>query len=292
MKYKTGAAFRQALDAHIQSTNKNTGLPLARLRKLVAFDRFLVRLFHDQPDGWVLKGGFALQLRLGERARTTKDIDLLAREQGIDIGTALRAVGLLDMGDHFLFEVEQITETVVEALGVIRFNIRSRLDNRMFETFHIDVGVGDPVIGAIEYLETTDLLAFAEIEPTCVPCYPITQQIAEKLHAYSQTYRSGSSSRVKDFVDLLLLAELGDFNNSELEKAIAATFKNVGKHEIPKSIAAPPRNWLQTYRRMSGEVGLEASFDEAVALLQQFLDPVLASRLGEAKWNSSKWVWG
>ena len=77
MKYKTGAAFRQALDAHIQSTNKNTGLPLARLRKLVAFDRFLVRLFHDQPDGWVLKSGFALQLRLGERARTTKDIDLL-----------------------------------------------------------------------------------------------------------------------------------------------------------------------------------------------------------------------
>ena len=73
MKYKTSAAFRQALDARIQSTNENTGMPLSRLRKLVAFDRFLVRLFHDQPDDWVLKGGFALQLRLGKRARTTKD---------------------------------------------------------------------------------------------------------------------------------------------------------------------------------------------------------------------------
>ncbi|MEA3328001.1 MAG: nucleotidyl transferase AbiEii/AbiGii toxin family protein [Chloroflexota bacterium] len=55
-------------------------MPLSRLRKLVVFDRFLARLFQDQPDHWVFKGGFALQLRLGERARTTKDIDLLARE--------------------------------------------------------------------------------------------------------------------------------------------------------------------------------------------------------------------
>lgn len=291
MKYKTSAAFRQALASQIQSVNKNTGLPLSRLRKLVAFDRFLVRLFHDQPDDWVLKGGFALQLRLGERARTTKDIDLLAREQGIEIHAALQAVGMLDMGDHFLFEVEPTAETMIEELGVLRFNIRSRLDNRMFETFHIDVGVGDPVIGAIEYLETTDLLAFAEIEPTRVPCYPITQQIAEKLHAYSQTYISGASSRVKDFVDLLLLAELGDFTNSELEKAIAATFTKVGKHEIPKRISPPPRNWLQTYRRMSGEVGLEVSFDEAYVMLQQFLDPVLTGNIDEAKWNSSKWFW-
>jgi len=79
VRYKTGAAFRQALGTRIKSISKESGMPLNRLRKLVAFDRFLARLVHDQPDDWVLKGGFALQLRLGERARTTKDIDLLAR---------------------------------------------------------------------------------------------------------------------------------------------------------------------------------------------------------------------
>lgn len=161
----------------------------------------------------------------------------------------------------------------------------------MFETFHIDVGVGDPVIGTIEYLETTDLLIFAEIAPTCVPCYPITQQIAEKLHAYTQTYSSGTSSRVKDFVDLLLLAELGEFKRSELGEAIAATFENADKHEIPEKTPSPPRNWLPTYRRMSGEVGLEVSFDEAYAMLEQFLDPALSGSIEEARWNPSKWGW-
>jgi len=195
------------------------------------------------------------------------------------------------MGDYFSFEVEPSAETVIEELGVLRFTIRSRLDNRLFETFHIDVGIGVPVIGAIEYLETTDLLTFAEIEPTCVPCYPITQQIAEKPHAYTQTYGSGASSRVKDFVELLLLAELGEFSSRELGKAIAATFENVGKMEVPEKIYAPPRTWLQTYRRMSREVGLEVSFDEAYIMLQQFLDPVLAGSLDEAKWNPSKWGW-
>ena len=41
-------------------------MPLVRLRKLVAFDRFLARLALAQPDAWILKGGLALQLRLAE----------------------------------------------------------------------------------------------------------------------------------------------------------------------------------------------------------------------------------
>lgn len=290
MKYKTSSAFRQALDARIQSVNENTGLPLSRLRKLVAFDRFLARLFHNQPNDWVLKGGFALQLRLGERARTTKDIDLMAREQGNDIHAALHSAGLQDMGDYFLFEVESTTETAHEGQGALRFNIRSRLAGRMFEIFHTDVGIGNPVIGAIDYLETTDLLAFADIEPTRVPCYPISQQISEKLHAYSQTYGSGTSSRVKDFVDLLLLAELGAINSHELKESITVVFESTGKHEIPEKLSGPPQKWKQTYMRMSAEIGLAVSFDEAYTMLQQFLDPVLADEEIEI-WNVESWEW-
>ena len=51
---------------------------MARLRKMVAFDRSLARLAKKEPEAWIVKGGFALQTRLGERARTTKDIDVSA----------------------------------------------------------------------------------------------------------------------------------------------------------------------------------------------------------------------
>ena len=49
---------------------------LDRLRKRVAFERFLARLFGRASSRWVLKGSYALELRLGGKARATKDIDL------------------------------------------------------------------------------------------------------------------------------------------------------------------------------------------------------------------------
>ena len=63
-----------------------------------------------------------------------------------------------------------------------------------FERFHIDIGIGDPLLSPVEYLETPALLTFAGIAPTVVPCYPSTQQIAEKYHAYTRPHVSGVSS--------------------------------------------------------------------------------------------------
>jgi len=173
---------------------------------------------------------------------------------------------------------------------VLRFNIRTLLANYTFESFHIDVGIGDPVIGDIEYLETTSLLAFADLEPTRVPCYPVSQQIAEKLHAYTRPRKSGFSSRVKDFVDVLLLAEAVEIDSVELVKAIKATFKSAGTHEIPEVIPPPPRNWLQPYLRMSESVGLVGvSLDEAFVLVQNFLNPILEGEIQKGKWKPPKW---
>ena len=90
MKYQNGGDFRRALEQRLHSQSIKTGVPLVRLRKMVAFDRFLARL---QPEQWVLKGGVALQLRLGSRARTTKDIDVLALLQPSEITAALRKAG-------------------------------------------------------------------------------------------------------------------------------------------------------------------------------------------------------
>lgn len=46
-----------------------------RLRRQVAFERLLVRLAAD-GDTWILKGGLALELRLANQCRSTKDLDL------------------------------------------------------------------------------------------------------------------------------------------------------------------------------------------------------------------------
>ena len=47
----------------------------------MSFDRLLARLFWREPVPWVLKGGYALELRF-KAARSTVDIDLTLQRVG------------------------------------------------------------------------------------------------------------------------------------------------------------------------------------------------------------------
>jgi hypothetical protein len=162
--------------------------------------------------------------------------------------------------------------------GGIRHTIQALLDGRTFEQFHIDVGIGDPLVDPVEYLNTPALLEFAELASTRVPCYPITQQIAEKLHAYTRPHRTGKSTRVKDFIDILLLANLGEIDGERLFQAIQATFISRDTHVLPIMIPPPPSNWGREFQQIASEIGLEQlSLKSAFHLLQKFLNPVLVN---------------
>jgi hypothetical protein len=73
--YGSARAFRQALEARLKRLAEEENVDIQRLRRRVAFDRLLVRLFSDSTRGWALKGGYALELRIAA-ARATRDIDL------------------------------------------------------------------------------------------------------------------------------------------------------------------------------------------------------------------------
>jgi hypothetical protein len=295
MTYRSGGSFRRALEDRLRAQSLGTGTPLARLRKMVVFDRFLARLIQDRPDAWVLKGGFALQLRLGNQARTTKDIDvLLVTPSGkrLDIHQALVRAALLDIGDWFDFEVEQpAAETAAMPVGGVRFQVRGLLDGRRFETFHIDVGWGDPVLEPVETLTTPGLLDFAGIQPTAIPCYPLTQQIAEKVHAYTRPRVTGEGSRVKDLVDILLIAEIGQIDGGLLQKALQATFDTRKTHALPMDFPDPPSTWSASFRRLAEETGLDyRMLSGAGEAARRFLDPVLRGAVA-GRWDPDTWSW-
>jgi len=84
--FSSSASFRQSLESRLQAISKEKGIHLQRVRRKVAFERFLARLFSVQPYPWVLKGGYALEVRF-EVARATKDMDL---------GTRLKIAGTVD----------------------------------------------------------------------------------------------------------------------------------------------------------------------------------------------------
>lgn len=294
MRYKTATAFRRALEDRLRQQSLESGQALTRLRKMVVFERFLARLAKENPEAWIVKGGFALQLRLGERARTTKDIDVSAvnswtRKQTI---AHLRAALSLDLADWFEFEVSEPTEAATGAPGRgFRFAIRCLLDGRQFENFHLDVGYGDPVLEAPVELTTPNLLAFAEIAPATVRCYPLTTQVAEKLHTYTRTYSSGETTRARDLADILLAASLEQFDSAKLKQALEATFQTRASHDLPREMPDPPRRISASYRQLARELDLPwTTIEEAGQAVGQVLNPILKGN-ARPTWDPAAWKW-
>lgn len=288
MRYETSAGFRRALEERLRQHSQASAMPLARLRKMVAFERFLVRLVTAQPDSWVLKGGLALQFRLGERARTTQDVDLLLREvfSVVEIHQKLVNAALLDLGDWFFFEVAFPSQP-----ASLRFGVQSHLDGRLFEKFHVDVGIGDPLIEAVEMLDAPSLLTFAGISPLPIPSYPMAQQIAEKVHALTRPYAGGESNRVKDLVDVLLLAHWGNLEAESLRRALHATFAVRNTHPLPMRLPAPPVSWARSFQRLAEQTGLEfITLEDASHAIFRFLNPLLSGQ-ASGIWNPTHWQW-
>jgi len=282
VKYSSARSFRQALEDRLRSNYPSHRIP--RLRKMIAFERFMVRL----DERWILKGGYALQLRT-DKARTTQDIDLLAQQiSSEEIAGTLLEMLHQDLGDHFEFYLERTSQDI--NLGpVIRFQVTAKLAGREFERFHIDIGIGDPIVEPVEYLTPPAYLAFAEIPISPIPCYPVTQHLAEKVHALVRP-RPVETSRVKDFVNILLFACItGDLQAENLSAAIQAVFDTRG--EIPAQLDQIPTGWRPKFNQFTKNLELPFSqYDEAIQAVQSFINPVL-SGTAYGIWDRVNWSW-
>src|SRR3954451_20752787 len=107
MKY-TDHAFRTALEARIKQ-GQSESPRVSRVRKRIVFERLLA-LVAQAPGEWVLKGGFALELRLGNGARSTEDGGFEWRVDEEDAVELLLDAAALDIGDCFTFALERADE--------------------------------------------------------------------------------------------------------------------------------------------------------------------------------------
>jgi hypothetical protein len=147
------------------------------------------------------------------------------------------------------------------------------------------------LVGPVETLSTPALLAFAGIPPTAVPCSPLTQQVAEKVHAYTRPRAGGQGSRVKDLIDILLIAGLGEMDGQVLHQALQATFATYRTHELPDHLPDPPSTWTTPLRRLAEEIGLDYQVPrDAAEAARCFLDPVLRSDT-TGTWHPETWSW-
>ena len=289
-RYASPAAFRAALESRLNVSAAAGGRSVGRLRKLIAFSRFLARLQQSAPDHWVLKGGFALELRLAGQARTTRDIDLDWRTTLEEATEVLLEAASLDLHDYFDFDVERAGEA--DLLGATRFRANASIAGRLFEQLLIDVGIEQARFEPAEELTTPDLLAFAGIEPAHVPAAPLEQHLAEKLHAYTRRYGSGHpSSRPKDLIDMVLISELADFHARRLRQVVEEVFATRATHELPAQLPPPPSQWARPYRTLATEVGIDPDPGHGHGQVARLINTLFAGISLEDRWDREALAW-
>ena len=292
MRYSTAAAFRDALEHRLNLRATERQIAVNVLRKQVAIDRFLARLAVVAPGRWVVKGAYAIDLRLGSRGRATRDVDL---ERSDDAAAALRDMrdaSSADMGDYFRFGVERSRQRIPgDHNRGSRFLVAADLAGRRFDTFTVDVAFGEVLVDIADLIEGPNLLAFAGIPRTRVPAIPLELQIAEKVHAYTRVYGSGRrNTRVKDLVDLAHIARMSEMDGTKLCAALRRTFAARRTHELPTELPFPPSEWAVPYRVLAGTLGLPAELAEAYRIAAALVGPALQGQ-AIGMWNPVTQHW-
>jgi len=264
-RFVNSAAFRQALEARLRTAADARNLSINDQRVKLVIERLLARLFAMPKAPWILKGGYAMELRYRPQARTTRDVDLSVsttpandlKARTTAIRDQLQEAADLDLGDYLVYRIGTPKGELPGApLGGARFPVEVFLAEKLYGRFHLDLGFGDAVLGSPEPLVGDDLLAFAEIAPARVIAIPKPQQFAEKIHAYTFPWADRVNTRVKDLVDLVLFIERGNLSTTEVAAALRATFLTRKTHSLPETLPPPPASWSTEFRSMAAQAGL------------------------------------
>ena len=282
--YKTAGAFRAALENRLQMRARDEQTDLQRLRREVAFDRFLARIFLRGPKAdypWLLKGGYAMELRI-QFSRATKDLDLtlhdgtglskVPKERGEEVRAMLQEAARARLDDFFEFLIGEAREDLDGAPeGGSRYPIQAQMDGRDFARFPVDVGIGDEVIEPLEVVTGKDWLGFGGIAPPSFPIISAEQQFAEKLHAYTLPRGERTNTRTKDLIDMMLLTRGGTLEREKTGAAIRATFKRRATHEVPRKLDSPPAEWAPVFDALAKECGVAMTMKEGFEVTREFI---------------------
>lgn len=242
----------------------------------MVFERILIRLTTIQPGMWIVKGGMAVELRIGDSARMTKDLDLNLRADTETASEAheylLTALSTDPTRDGFLFTVPPPTDLRPDEAGRPgwRFNISADLAGRTFAIVRVDIVTRTDELSATETLPLKSLLSFAGFEDFEIEAADVPQQFAEKIHAFTRPWDDRENTRVKDLADVVL------FINEGLDPAAASNstrhvFLVRDTHPIPDELPDPPLFWNEDYPTLAEELELtETSINQAMSTLRWF----------------------
>ncbi|TQC46533.1 nucleotidyl transferase AbiEii/AbiGii toxin family protein [Rhodococcus sp. WS4] len=265
--------LRASIQQRLKNQSASSGQPLQQLRRKYVMTRFLTRVFDADPDGWVLKGGTGMMVRLPQ-ARYSKDVDLMSTDF-TDIGDAidkLREI-LRHEVDAFTYTISR-KEDLTDDKGT-RISVQVRLGATVFDTFPIDLVTHRGLIGPVEIHPIPQVIDFGDpAEPVRVRVYPIADQIADKLCAmYEYHLRTGqpppgdTSTRYRDLVDLLLISQNLPVPLRQAVEALENQRQLRNGMELPPELRPPGPDWHDNWSAQAKDSPVHDSLHELNAAL-------------------------
>jgi hypothetical protein len=264
--------------------------PARRVQLTVAMDRFLARMLATTEWGsWILKGGYANQLRAPAKARFTQDVDLKIDVPLDEARALLSTAAATDLSDLFSYRVGAPKPLSGPPGGGLRFPVLVDLAGSTFVSFGADLNNQDAVVDKLERHPSDPLVGLLGFPMSEFPVYPIAQQFAEELHAHTRP-REQENTGAKDLADMVWFTEQFSFGSGALIDAGMATFGRRGEHPWPPSIPDAPTSWARPYAELRRELKIKpATPQEARDVLAAFLEPVLAGQRGRTSRKGDGW---
>jgi hypothetical protein len=260
--YETPESLRMALEARIRNDSQETGLSPDRLRRRVVFQRLVARLQRAEPGSWVVKGGMAMEIRLRDAARLTKDLDLGLREEDINPAELrdrlIDGLSRDDEGDGFVFAVGAPSKMTADTEGVLtwRVAVDVTLAGRRFGSIKLDISPRAHELDVTETVALPNALEFAGFATVDVEIVAIHRHAAEKFHGMPKDFGDRENSRVRDLADLMLMLDAGLLDPGRLVIDVNRVWAERGAEP---SVAFPslPASWPVRYERLAAENEIE-----------------------------------
>lgn len=229
----------------------------------------------DDEPRFLIKGGASMELRLGIRARTTKDVDIVFRGSPDEMLSALEDAFARPYG-NFTFRrkgpVEEIRET-----GSRRLLVQVGFAGKDWQTLQIEMA--RPEATEPELVPVAIGIADFKLDgPERVACLALRFQVAQKIHAVTEQPDGRINHRYWDLIDLQIQRELLGDDLARVREACVETFVGRRLHSWPPELVVPAA-WREPYAAAADEleVDLPVDVDDATKVVRDFIAAIDAA---------------
>lgn len=254
------------LEQLITQWQKDSGTPVARLNLRIAAMMLagaLARVVDSDGEAvFATKGGIAMELWMGGRARATRDVDLVLRGDPDGLAEQLDAA-LAEPYGGFSFRRGAI-EPLPRRSSVKKVKIQVSFAGRILSSPQLEITPAETGHEEFVAIPAASLERVGLVGPELVLVLAQRWQIAQKLHAVTERPTDGRENpRFRDLIDLQMLEAL-DPDLHGVRDACEHVFAARGGQPWPPTLVVEP-SWPAAYAALASELDLAITDVEQAA---------------------------